>query len=177
MKTCGLLLGVSVALSAWGTARAAEATDDLSVWWRTQGAEVVEHRTDTGEKACSLVMYHDDDVLLFMWRKDGNASLFLKHPGWRFGDRQGIAKAEIAVGRTSSEPGGVATQLAVVNYRDWIRARLDRPIADILPSEREITVDFPNGQASGVSFPIDRSRMPDVMRGVRRCKDALGVRD
>ncbi len=172
-----LLLGFSVALSAWGAARAGDTADDLTIWWRTQGAEVVGHRTDTGEKACSLVMYHDDDVLLFMWRKAENPSLFIQHPGWRFGDRAGTAKVEIAVGRASSGPGGVATQLPVVDYRDWIRARLDRPIADILPSEREITVDFPNGQAGGVSFPIDRSRMPAVMRGVQRCKAALGGRD
>ncbi len=172
-----LLLSVPIVLSAWGTARPADTTDNLSVWWRTQGAEVVEHRAETGEKACSLVLYHDDDVLLLMWRKDGNPSLFVQHPGWRFGEREGIAKVEIAVGRASPGPGGVATQLPMVDYRDWIRVRLDRPIADILPGEREITVDFPNGQASAVSFPIDRSRMPAVMRGVRNCKAALGRRD
>ncbi len=166
-----LLLSVMFALSAWGTARAAEPADDLTVWWRTQGAEVVEHRTDAGEKACSLVMYHDDDVLLFMWRKDAQPSLFVEHPAWRFGEREGVAKAEIAVDRTS------AAQLLAVDYRDWIRIRLDQPIADLLPRERQITINFPNGQASGVSFPIDRSRMPGIMRGVRRCRDALGVRE
>lgn len=174
-----LLLGLSIALAACGAARAAAGEEDLTIWWRTQGAEVVEHRTGAGKRACSLLIYHDDDALLFQWRKDKDPSLFIKHPGWHFGDRKGTAKVEIDAGRATSgaNPGGVSLQLAVINHRDWIRARLDRPIADLLPSEREITVDFPDGQASGVSFPIDGSRMPAIMRGVQNCRAAVGVRD
>ena len=173
-----LLLSFSIAFSAWGAAHAADPADDLTVWWRTQGAEVVEPRSGTSDRACFLVLYHDDDVLLFRCRKESEPSLYVKHPGWRFGDREGIATAEIATERASAASGGAAAaQLLVVNYRDWIRARLDRPIADILPSERQITIDFPNGQASEVSFPIDRARMPGIMRGLRKCKDALGIRD
>ena len=61
--------------------------------------------------------------------------------------------------------------------RDWIKARLDPPMAKILPGEREINIGFPQGQASQVSFPIDRARMPGIRRGVRRCKEALGIQD
>ncbi len=170
-----LLLSAWIALSAWGTARAADGAEDLTIWWRTQNAEVVEHYVTANQRACSLVLYHDDDVLLFMWRKGGNPALFLKHPGWQFGERKGIATVEIAVGQASAGPTGGLAQLLAVNYRDWIRARLDPPMANILPSEREINIGFPNGQASQVSFPIDRSRMPGILRGVRRCKDALGI--
>lgn len=171
------LLGVSIAVAAWGTALPAERTDDLTVWWRTQNAEVVEHTTATNERACSLVLYHEDDVLLFMWRKGGDPSLFLKHPGWRFGERTGTATVEIAVGQDSAGPGGGIAELIAVNYRGWIKARLDPPMAKILPSKREIDIGFPQGQASEVSFPIDRARMPGIRRGVRRCKNALGIQD
>ena len=179
----GLLLGVSIALSAWGPARAA-AGEDLTVWWRTywapaQGAEVVEHRASAGERACSLLIYHDDDVLLLMWRTGRDPSLFVKHPGWRFRDHRGAARVEIGVGRVASGagPGGVSTELAATSYRDWVATRLDRAVADLLPGEREVTVDLPDGQASGASFPIERGRMPAVMRGVQDCRAAAGVRN
>ena len=180
----GLLLGVSIALSAWGLARAATG-EDLTVWWRTywapaQGAEVVEHRASAGERACSLLIYHDDDVLLLMWRKGRDPALFVKHPGWRFGDLRGAARVEVGVGRAAASgagPGGVSTELAATSYRDWVAARLDRAVADLLPGEGEVTVGFPDGQASGASFPIERGRMPAVMRGVQDCRVAAGVRN
>ncbi|HJS85328.1 MAG TPA: hypothetical protein VJ779_07690 [Acetobacteraceae bacterium] len=172
-----LFLAIWIALSALGTARAAEVPEDLTIWWRTQNAEVVEHYTAAEERACSLVLYHDDDVLLFIWRRDADPALFIKHPGWRFGERKGIARVEIAVGQASAGPDGALAQLLAVDYRDWIKARLDPTMARILPRGREINVGFPNGQASQVSFPIDRGRMPGIMRGVRRCKDALKIQD
>ena len=165
-------------------ARVAAAEQDLTIWWRTfwlrtQGAEVVEQRTNAGERTCSLRIYHDDDVLLFRWQKGRDPLLFVNHPGWRFGSREGTTTVEIGIGRMApgANPGGsVSMQLTATEYQDWIRATLDRPIADLLPKEREIMVDFPDGQASEVSFPIDHSRVPDIMRGLQNCKAVIGVR-
>ena len=172
-----LLLSVPIASATWGAALAIESMDDLTVWWRTQSADVVEHTTASNGRACSLVLYHEDDVLVFMWRKGADPSLFLKHPGWRFGERAGTATVEIAVGQASAGPGGGIAQLAAVDYRDWIKARLDPPMAKILAGEREIEIGFPQGQASQVSFPIDPARMHGIRRAVRRCKNALGIQD
>ena len=177
MRTLLLSISIPIAAAACGMALAAERTDDLTVWWRTQNAEVVEHSTAANERACLLVLYHEDDVLVFMWRKGADPSLFLKHPGWRFGESAGTATVEIAVGQASEAPGGGIAQLVAVDYRDWIKARLDPPMAKILPSERDIEIGFPQGQASQVSFPIDPARMHGVRRGVRRCKNALGIQD
>ena len=164
-------------------ARGAAAEEDLTIWWRTfwlrtQGAEVVEQRTNAGERACSLRIHHDDDVLLFRWRKGRDPLLLVSHPGWRFGSREGTMTVEIGTGRTApgANPGGVSMRLAATGHQDWISATLDPPIADLLPKEREITVDFPDGQPSSVSFPIDRSRIPDIMRGLQDCKAVIGVR-
>jgi hypothetical protein len=166
------------------TARGAAAGEDLTIWWRTfwsrtQGAEVVEQRTNTGERACSLRIHHDGDVLLFRWRKGRDPLLLVSHPGWRFGSREGTTTVEIGVGRTApgANPGGsVSMRLAATGHQNWISATLDPPIADLLPKEREITVDFPDGQASSVSFPVDRSRTPAIMRGLQDCKAVVGVR-
>jgi hypothetical protein len=164
-------------------ARGAAAGEDLTVWWRTswsrtQGAEVVEQRTSAGERACSLRIHHDGDVLLFRWRRDRDPLLLVSHPGWRFGSREGTVTVEIGAGRTApgASPGGVSMRLAATGYQEWISATLDPPIADLLPREREITVDLPDGQASGVSFPVDSSRTPAIMRGLQDCKAVIGVR-
>jgi hypothetical protein len=167
-----------------GAEPAAVAEEDLTIWWRTfwsrtQGAEVVEQRTSAGERACSLRVHHDDDVLLFRWQKGRDPLLLVSHPGWRFGSREGTTMVEIGAGRMApgANPGGSVTmQLTATGYRDWIRATLDPPIADLLPKEREITVDFPDGQASKVSFPVDRSRTPAIMRRLRDCKAVIAAR-
>jgi hypothetical protein len=170
------LLGFSVVLAAYGPGPA-DAAADMTVWWRTQGAEVIEHRTDTGARACSLVLRRADDVLLFMWPQNGSPSLFVRHPGWRFGDQESTTNIEIAVsaGNAAAQASGVSTELPARDYRDWIRTPLDQPLADVLPTEGEIRIGFPGGQFSPLSFPIDRSRMPAVMRGVQNCKTALGM--
>jgi hypothetical protein len=164
-------------------ARGAAAGEDLTVWWRTswsraQGAEVVEQRTNAGERVCSLRIHHDDDVLLFRWRRGRDPLLLVSHPGWRFGSGEGAVTVEVGTGRTApgANPGGVSMRLAATEHQDWISATLDPPIADLLPTEGEITVDFPDGQASGVSFPVDRSRTPAIMRGLQDCKAVIGAR-
>jgi hypothetical protein len=164
-------------------ARGAAAGEDLTIWWRTswsrtQGAEVVEQRTRAGERACSLRIHRDGDVLLFRWRKDRDPLLLVSHPGWRFGGREGTVMVEIGAGRTApgANPGGGASmRLAATGHQDWVSATLDPPIADILSREREITIDFPDGQPSSVSFPVDSSRTPAIMRGLQDCKAAIGV--
>ncbi|MBV8614022.1 MAG: hypothetical protein JOY66_09665 [Acetobacteraceae bacterium] len=163
--------------------RGAAAGEDLTIWWRTswsrtQGAEVVEQRTKAGERACALRIHHDGDVLLFRWRKGRDPLLLVSHPGWRFGSREGTLTVGIGAGRTApgaSPGGGASVQLAATGHQDWIRATLDPPIADLLSREREVTVDFPDGQASSVSFPVDRSRTPAIVRGLQDCKTAIGV--
>ena len=165
-------------------ARGAAAGEDLTIWWRTswsrtQGAEVVEQRTKAGERACSLRIHHDGDVLLFRWRKGRDPLLLVSHPGWRFGSREGTLTVEIGAGRAApgaSPGGGASMRLAATGYQDWVSTALDPPVADLLPTEREVTVAFPGGQASSVSFPVDRSRTPAIMRGLQDCKAAIGVR-
>ena len=86
---------------------------------------------------------------------------------------------EIGAGRAApgTNPGGGASvRLAATGRQDWVSATLDPPIADLLPTEYEVTVDFPDGQASSVSFPVDSSRTPAIMRGLQDCKAAIGAR-
>ena len=164
-------------------ARGAAAGEDLTIWWRTswsrtQGAEVVEQRTKAGERACSLRIHRDGDVLLFRWRKGRDPLLLVSHPGWRFGGREGTVTVEVGAGRAApgaSPGGGASVRLAATGRQDWVSATLDPPIADLLPTEREITIVFPEGQAGSVSLPVDSSRMPAIMRGLQDCKAAVGV--
>lgn len=169
-------LGISLLLATYGPSRTT-APDDLTVWWRTEGAEVIEHHTDGGARACSLVLHRADNVLLFVWTQHESPTLFVRHPGWNFGDQEGATDVQIdvAAGHGAQRANGVTTELPAENYQDWIRARLDQTMADILPTEGEIRVQFPGNQFSPVSFPINQDRMPAVMRGLDKCKTALGM--
>ena len=170
-------LGLFFVLAAYGSSPT-PSPPDLTVWWRTVGAEVIEHHTETGARACSLVLHHSDNVLMFMWPQHGQPTLFVRHPGWHFGDQQGATDLQINVGNAGRGPGlgdGVTTQLPAADFQDWVRAQLDQTLAQVLPTEDEIRVALPGGQFSPVSFSIDQERMPAVMRGLDKCKTALGV--
>ncbi len=173
-----LMLSVAAAFVAAGCRRSAAETDP-TVWWRTHGAEVVEqHNTDDGERACSLVMSDGDNAVVFMWRKNAGTSMFVQHPGWRFGNSEGVAQVEIQIGDVwlgGAVDGSDGPRLLAVDYQSWVRAHVDQPVADLLLTQPEIRVVFPGGQAEGLSFPLNRSKMPALVRALKKCQAAIGV--
>jgi hypothetical protein len=169
----GLVAGALMAIAA-GDARVRAAETNPTIWWRTQGAQVVETNGAAGARSCSLIMDRGPDAAVLMWHQGGASSIYIKHEGWRFGDREGARPVEIRVGDVQLGDG--AAGFEAVDYKNWIMAPVDRPVAGALLTGEAIRVAFPDGQADGVSFPIDRGRIAALVRAVQRCQQAVGMR-
>jgi hypothetical protein len=168
----GTVAGALIAVAA-NIARVPAAETGPTVWWRTQGAQVLETRDDSGRRSCSLVMDHGADAVVLVWQQTGATSIYVKHRGWQFGDQEGALPVRIEVGDV--QLGAGTARLEAVHYKDWIMAPVDQPVADVLTRGPDIHVGFPDGQADAVAFPIDRGRIAALVRAVHRCQKAIGA--
>ena len=169
----GMMAGALMAVAANGP-RVYAAMDSPTIWWRTEGAQVVETHDDAGVRTCSLIMDRGGDAVVLRWRQNGATSIYVKHQGWQFGDHEGALPVQIQVGGVQLGTG--AAGLDAVDYKDWIMAPVDQPVTEGLRVGDAIRVAFPDGRTTGISLPIDRGRIVAVVRAVQHCQQVIGFR-
>lgn len=142
---------------------------DLTVWWRTEGAEVVETKEPGASPSCSLMLRQGGNLAVLMWPQAGSPTLFVRHAGWNFGGLEQGVPATLDVGDSA------AVALDAQSLGNWVRAPLRDGAADAISARGTFRLELSGAQSPSVDFRTDPARMAKVTLGWERCRRAIGA--
>ena len=137
-----------------------------TTWWRTKGAEVIQ---EADQNVCALFVFEQKDAVGFFWDKAGLTGIAFFNEQWNFSPSE--SRVAVRIGNNwISENGGI----------DWFRAtekknalmvpiRYD-PAENLLSNATSVSL---RRQDADFSMPLDKGKMPTLLKAVSACRGRL----
>ena len=137
-----------------------------TTWWRTKGAEVIQ---EADQNVCALFVFEQKDAVGFFWDKAGLTGIAFFNEQWNFSPSE--SRVAVRIGNNwISENGGI----------DWFRAtekknalmvpiRYD-PAENLLSKATSVSLRRQDGD---FSMPLDKTKMPTLLKAVSTCRGRL----
>jgi hypothetical protein len=137
-----------------------------TIWWRTDGAEVMQ---EADQNVCVLFSFQQKEAVGFFCENAGLTSIVFFNEQWNFAPSETTVAVRIG-NNWISENGGI----------DWFRAtekknaimvpvRYD-PVDSLLSNATSISL---RRQDAEFNLPLDKTRMPKLLEAVATCRKHL----